>query len=271
MAARTYEQWKAIQDGEAVTEGWSNSAVADWRQQQDMTITGMMQLEDMILKTQKEIETNNATKQTYSKSWFPPMVKEFQYGDALLIDSQGRQYYAVIDESKQIVVAASCTDTEDGSLKIIKVAKDDGAGGLEELTSGEKDALDVFLDAKIPSNIPYQLLSIPPDVVKYTMTVRFNPLYPKATVQAAIEAALDEFKDGELDEFKNGLTTDAIFYKSQFIAKVENVVGVESVVAQIDMELNNGTTSVVDVTEYQELVAGYFNWDGASSITFIAI
>lgn len=264
MALKTREEWEAIVDAAATTAGLSTSAVDEYLLYRDTAVTLAMETETIQELTKQMVEFNNATKQPYSDPWYPVMVKEFQNGDSLLVNEYGVLYYAVVDTDLQIVKVCTVTATEDGSRKIIKVAKDDGAGGLEELTIGEKSDLDDYLDARIPSDVPYQLVSIAPDEVTYTMTCRYNPRYNKADVETAIGAALTAFRDN--------LPFDAIFYKSQLIAAIEAVDGVDSVLVQIDMSLNAGTTTVTDLVEFQALPAGYFIWDtGASSLTMIAI
>lgn len=264
MALKTRAEWEAIIDAAVVAAGFSSSATDEYKLFRDTAVTLAMETESLQQQTLDMVDYNNSVKQSYSLPWYPAMVKEFQNGDSLLVDEYGELYYDVIDTALQIVKVCSVTETDDNFKLLIKVAKDDGVGGLEELTVGEKSNLDDYLDARMPPNIAYQLISIAPDEVTYTMTCRYDSRYNKTEVETAIDEALTTFRDN--------LPFNAIFYKSQLVAAVEGVPGVESVVVQIDMSLNAGATTVTDLAEYQELPAGYFIWDtGASALTMIAV
>lgn len=263
MARKTQEEWEAIIDAKVEAAGQSSSPTDEYMQFRDTAVALAMETELIQEQTLAMIVYNNANKQPISLPWYPAMIKEFQNGDSLLINTFGELYYAVIDEDKQIVKVCSVTETEDGSQLNIKVAKDDGAGELTQLSGGEQTNLEAYLDARMPPQVDYELFNLPADVVKSIITVRFDARYNPTQIEDAVNAARVSFRDN--------LNFNAIFYKSQLIEKIEAVEGVESVVLRIDMELNDGNTVITDLVEYQELPAGYFNWDDDSTLTKIAI
>lgn len=260
--AKTQAEWEALTDSEASLRGLSTSNTAEWKTLRDMTITYAMAVEAVDETIKTDIQTENDTKQNGTVPWWPPVIKAFQYGDDWLVDANGRGYYAVIDTEKQIVKQASLTEGDDGML-FIKVAKDDGAGNLVPLAGAELTALKDYLKARRPPGTPMIVSSIAADVVKYILTVKYNPLYNKTNLEAAIDAALLSFRDN--------FSFNAKLYKSQLIAAIENIPGIESVILRLDLTLKAGTVTVLDLVEVQELPAGYFNYDGTSAKTLTAI
>lgn len=258
--ARTRAEWNALIAGEAAIHGLSASAAAEWLLFRDLVVTIAMFFEAIIELFKSDVDTALATKQPGSLPWYPVMIDEFQYGHTLLVDENGQLYYETIDEAAQIITQRAVKETDDGHLRI-KVAKEE-AGETVQLTLDERNAFNDYLEARMPPGVSYTATSLPADEVKYIMTLKYDSLYNKTALLAAVDAALDEFR--------TGIAFPAIFYKSELIAKVRSVPGVVSVVVQIDMLLDNGAESVTNLPEEKELPAGYFIWDDTSTITATA-
>ncbi|MFN4249258.1 MAG: hypothetical protein ACK4EY_16140 [Flavipsychrobacter sp.] len=253
--ARTREDWIALYTAPAAAAGLVISAVAEWLGLRDLTIAIAMRLETIIELLKADIDYALANKQAGSFYWYPIAVKEFQYGDSLTVED-GIVKYATIDATKQIVKVVSAQKLTSGTIAF-KVAKDDGTGNLVQLTTPELAALDDYIGSRVAD--AHMVVSIPADVVKYTIEGRYNPLYNKTDVQNGILAAL------QANKLNFGFDTK--FYKAQVFEDVMGVAGMVSLKLRIDMTLNSGTQIVSDLTEYTDLPAGYFNWDAASTIT----
>lgn len=238
----------------------SGSAAAEWLLLRDLVVTIAMFFEAIIELFKSDVDNALATKQPGSLPWYPVMISEFQYGHTLLVDDEGRLYYETIDEAARIITQRAIKEEDDGFLRI-KVAKED-AGETVQLTLDERNAFNDYLEARMPPGVSYSATSLPADEVKYTMTIKYDALYNKTSLLAAVDVVLDEFR--------TGIAFPAIFYKSQLIAAVRAVPGVVSVVVQIDMVLDNGTVTVTNLPEERELPAGYFIWDATSTITATA-
>lgn len=259
--ARTRAEWNAEVDSEAAIQGLSASAEAEWRGLRDLVITLVMLIEAIINFFKTDIDNALATKQPGSITWYPLMIKEFQYGYTLSKSDTGLLYYETIDTAAQIITQVAAKEGDDGFIRF-KVAKE-VAGETVQLTMDERNALSDYLDVRMPPGVEYTATSLPADIAKYIMTIKYNTLYNKTALLASVEVALDEFR-------KNIYFPEAIFYKSQLIAAVKAVPGVVSVVVQVDMVLDDGDTIITNLAEEQELPAGYFVWDDSSTITPIA-
>lgn len=258
--ARTRQQWEAIVATAPAFAELSASASAEWLFFRDVAITIAMVLEAIYELFKTDNDYTLANKHPLTPPQWPVMIKEFQYGDSLISDN-GVYKYETINEENQIVTQASINEADDGHL-YVKVAKDDGGGNNVQLSTAEQTDLNNYIKVKRPPGVQYTLQSLPADVIKYTLTVKYLNQYNKDTVEAEIEAALVELRDS--------LPFDAEFVKSKLIDTVHNVDGVHSVLATIDMTLDDGNEIVTNLEELKVLPAGYYNWDETSSITMIA-
>lgn len=256
--ARTREEWIALYAAPVAVAGLIVSAVADWLGLRDLVIALAMRHEKAIELLQADIFTALANKQAGSIYWYPIAIKEFQYGDSLIVED-GIVKYATVDETKRIVKVVSTQKLTDDGTIVIKVAKDDGTGTLVQFDTLELAALDDYASARIAD--AHLVVSAPADVIKYTIQARYNSLYNVTDVQNAILAAL------QANKLNFGF--DSKFYKAQVFEDVMAVAGMVSLQLRIDMSLNSGTVTINDLAEFTELPAGYFNWDAASTITLI--
>lgn len=256
--ARTRAEWNETFTSPAGVAGLSLSAVAEWLGLRDLVVGVAMAFETIFEILRSDVDSKIDNKQPGSIYWYPGMVKEFQYGDSLIVED-GIVKYAVIDTEAQIVTQASVKETDDGRV-IIKVAKDD-SGEKVQLTEDELTALRTYVEARKSPGVKTSVVSNAADVVKYTLTARFDKNMAKTEVQSGLNAALTAFRDN--------FSFDAIFYRPQLIEDLMGVAGMKSLLLQIDMTLSNGNT-VTNLAEYTELPAGYFNWDETSTITLIA-
>lgn len=259
--ARTYDEVDQLIEDNAVLQSLSTSAVARWFNFKRMAIVLFMAIEEIFELFKSDTDNALATKQHGSEPWFPIMVKAFQYGDSLTVE-KGVTKYATIDESKQIIKQVSFNKNRSGRVTL-KVAKDDGSGNLIALTTDEYNAFDDYVKRRVSPGVPPDVFSLSADIVKYTLTAKFDPSYNRQSILDAIDEVLVDYRD----KYRFG----AVFYKSAFMAAVKGVEGVVSVTGIIDMTLKNGTETVNDLLEEKELPAGYFNYDGASSIQLISI
>lgn len=267
--ARTREQWNELIGAPENLSGLSDSAAAEWHQVRNLAVTAAINVEATQELNKQDIKDTNARKQAQSVWRWPSILKEYQHGDTWTIGSDGIGKYAVIDASKQIVKLVTVNEDEEGKLTF-KVAKLSG-GDLVPLSSTELDGLRDYAKARRAPGLRITLRSLPADSVIYTLNYRYNPRYNKTDLEAAIDVALTNFRDNLEADGITEKTNAAIFYKSQVIAAIENIPGIESVVIRIDMTLDNGAVEVEDVQEQQELPAGYFNWHDDSSKTGVSI
>lgn len=256
--AKTRAQWEAEYAAAAIAEGASTSTAAEWLLIRNIYITLLMLLERIVEFFKADVDESLKTKQPGSVYWYPIMIKEFQYGDSLTVDN-GTPKYAVIDPTKQIVTQVSVRESDDGKL-LVKVAKDD-AGNKVPLDNAELTALRNYAASRKSPGVKANVVSRAADSLKYTIIGKFDRNYAQATIEAAIDAVLETFRDN--------FAFDAILYKSQLVEDLMAIPGMKSVQVQIDITYGIGG-SALNITEEAELPAGYFNYDVTSVKTLTA-
>ncbi len=210
-------------------------------------------------------------------------AKKFQLGDELVFIDGRFQFEdttsaAALD--KQIVKQASARDIE--RVVTLKIAKDDGSGGLEKLTSTEKTAFEGYLDQVKIAGTKTIVISDDPDLLKVAYTIQFDPLVMKqdgtliedgtSPVQVAIDAYIE------------GLPFDSTFRVQDLTDAIQLARGVVNAVADV-VETKFGTLSFTDIlavtTETFLPNAGYLITDPSpililtpalydSSLTYVA-
>ena len=239
----------------------SASQVAEWKLWKDTMVNADYTFEVIMDAFQSDIQTYVDTQKLGSLSWYAAISLAFQYGDTLLISSEGILYYATIDATKQIIQLASVKEDEDAITGVvtlvIKVAKI-VTGVTTPLSSAELLGFSDYMKNMKIVGTHLQLVSQPADTIKYTIDVIYNPEVPQTTVAANIDAALDNFRT------QRGF--DPIIYKSAFEAAVLSAAGVVAVgVTLLTGTPDGGSPS--NITLGYELAAGYFNYDNTSSKT----
>lgn len=184
--------------------------------------------------------------------WWNMTIREWQFGDALeFID--GLFQYALIDELKQIVSQVAL-ETLDAVL-VFKVAKDDGAGGLEPLTVPEADALQGYINqVKFPGTFT-TVISIPADDLKLNYKIYYNAENVEATVITAIEEAVDLYLSTVVFNGK--------FQHTELTDQLQAVEGVEFPIFESGFAKPDASPELdyVEFTDNYTSSAGYFKID----------
>lgn len=243
----------------------SASAVAEWKLWRDTAVNTDYSFEVVMDAFKADIQKYIDTKQLGSLSWYAEQAKKFQYGDNLLVSSEGLLYYAVIDPSKQIVKLASVKEDEDVATHVVtlvmKVATIDAT--TDEVQP--LDAAQVLGFTDYMKNIKIvgthlQIVSQNADSILYDVKIVYNPQYAQTNVEANILAALETFR-----------TTygfDPTFYRSAFEDAIQSAAGVVAVQIMVLQGTPEGG-SPTDIDLDYELASGYFNYDAGSLLTLI--
>jgi hypothetical protein len=157
-----------------------------------------------------------------NRAWFAKEWKKFQYGDPLLVDdSTGKYYYAVIDETKQIIKKLAIIQNTNSWL--VKAAKEDVGGNNVALDAGELVAFKEFVDLTQPAGPKVPVISLPGDQVDARFNVYYNPLKPVADLRILVEAAyLAYLKTIDIDG-------DSVYYITRHIDALQAVPDVDDV------------------------------------------
>ena len=203
----------------------SPSAVAIWRLWTRVVAASLETEEQLNDLFRAELEQLAREAVPGTADWLQKRVLEFQY-DALnpqivtVID--GKATYSTVDENLRIVTRAAVVEQSNGRV-LVKVAKDDGAGGLDPLSALELTALTGYLDAIGFVGIPIDTLSLNADRVRVGVPINIYYLrqYDPAIVKANIITAIDDYlKNISVGNF-NG-----VIIKTDFIDAIQAVDGV---------------------------------------------
>lgn len=218
--------------------------------------------EQLFAERKKEVQAIVDANVSPNALWLSNKIKEFQYGDPLVLNEQGKPYYTVEDASKQIVKHVSII--ESNGFYTAKIAKDN-AGVPEALTNPELDALNAYLNLLILGNNGFAT-SKAADLAQVNYTIYFNALRGEATVRAEVETAIRSYLS-ELD-----------FNGNMYLSKLEDAIqGVPDV---IDFERQGVLVKRASEVDFNQVTrvynpdSGYLKIDPANdlsaTLTFIA-
>lgn len=205
---------------------------------------------DERVQFEEEIQRNRYGKE----NWYAQEVMKFQYGDDLQWDKEKAiYYYDAIDLDKQIVKKVSVRGDSEGTL-LFKVAKLVN-GELAPLDPPELIALDAYIkDDIIVAGTNYSLLSQNGDIIDAEAEVFYDGAYKVADIQTAVEAALEEFR--------NGIDESGVVLRHDLVRKLRAVPGVYDVYFSYLSGRAHGQQAENIEREYL-LSAGYFNFPNA--------
>ena len=210
-------------------------------------------------------------------------AKKFQFGDDLQFIN-GRFQFAdttsVAAVAKQIIEQASARDIE--RVVTLKIAKDDGSGGLEKLTSTEKTAFEGYLNQVKIAGTKTIVISDDPDTLKVAYTIQFDPLVMKQDGTLIVDGTSPV--QVAIDDYIEGLPFDSTFRVQDLTDAIQLARGVVNAVADV-IETKFGALSFTDIltvtTETFLPNAGYLITDPSpililtpalydSSLTYVA-
>lgn len=188
---------------------------------------------------------------------------KFQFGDDLVF-IDGKFVYEDSTSAdailKQIVKQASARDLN--TIVTLKIAKDDGSGGLEKLTTTEKTAFLAYLDDFKIAGTKTVVITDDPDLLKLAYTIEFDPQVMKSD-GTLIEDGTSPVQEA-IDAYIEGLPFDSTFRVLELTDAIQVARGVVNAVADV-VEAQFGAlpfVSILDVpTEIYLPNAGYLKTD----------
>ena len=159
-------------------------------------------------------------------------AKKFQLGDELVFTDSKFKYEDSTSAgalAKQIVKQASARDINE--VVTLKIAKDDGSGNLEKLTTIEKTAFNGYLNNIKIAGVKTIVISDDPDTLKVAYTIQYDPLVMKAdgTLITDSTSPVQEAIDGYI----KGLPFDSTFKVMELTDAIQEARGVVNAVADV--------------------------------------
>lgn len=196
--------------------------------------------------------------------YYTSAAKAFQLGDDLIIDpTTGKNVYAVIDASKQIVTQAAFEELVNGNdvQLFLKIAKKDFVSGLLVPLDGTEfpEFAAYYATFEVPG-LPISIINKTANILSFNAIATFFKTYNLSTLQANLAAAMNLFRDTfEFDgEFFNGDLQDYL---------KQNIPGMR------DFFITNTTLDGTAFAGSTLLGSGYFNYLSTilAQITYIGV
>jgi len=254
----------------------STSKVAIWRLTYFVVAVGIWFFENILANHTVAIEAKRLELVTGTDRWYAEQSKLFQLGDTPVWD--GNQYnYAVEDTDKQII-SFSAAITE-GQILIIKVAKDDGSGFPEKLTTSELTSFTTYInDYKLFSGTLSTIISDDPDDLKVEANVTYDPLILNSNGSLISDPTSYPVEDA-INAYIAELDFNGVLRVTSLIDAIQSATGVKNSVKCTLVEARkNGASTYNDIlaTSLQEYntYAGYLLIDSSftlrDNLTYIA-
>jgi hypothetical protein len=201
-----------------------------------------------------ELQAIADSAQVGTAQWLQAQALKFQY-DALnpqvLTVVDFAPVYPIVDESLQIVSVCAVSQQTNRRV-VVKVAKDDGVGGLEPLDATELSAFRSYIKEIQFAGTSVSVNSADADQLFIQMEVFYNGQYVQTDVSTNLKAAINTYL--------LNLDFDGVVNKTALIDVMQTVAGVED----IKLEILRGRTASdtvgsVDNTTIFNLSAGINN------------
>lgn len=246
----------------------SPSKVADWRLWAYIVSIAIWVHENLWDLFKSEIDVKIAEAIPGTARWLRNQALLFQYGD-ILVWSNNKYQYALIDATKQIV--KRCAVVDSGGILYIKVAKlVDNIP--EKLSSGELSTFTAYMNKiKFAGTICY-IISDYADLLKLNFTINYDPLVLKANGELINSETTIYPVEDAINNYIAGIEWNGTFNVTKCIDAIQAVVGVvDPILTSGEGKAYNGAYAAIN-QNYQSL-SGHMKIDPdfllSSTITYV--
>jgi hypothetical protein len=168
-----------------------------------------------------EVDTKIANHKPGTLLWYRSETLLFQINHQL-VWKDDRYQYLVNDPNARIVKQCVAKKTQG---VIIKAAKDDGNGGLMELSISEVSQLQAFWNRYCYADHDVYVFSFKPDDIRVAFTFYYDPLSDIDDLQTLAKSVLKKYlRDLSLTDFGGVLLLNAMVDQLQGITQIKNPV-----------------------------------------------
>lgn len=262
--ARTIEQIKTDVTAKLQTSfTLSTSATAEWRLWVHCMAYAIYMFEVTLDVFKSEMDADIKKTTAGTLTWYNDKCYEFQQGHELLFNTTtGLLEYGRIDEASRVIKIAS-VNVNTGGILFFRVATKDESGSIVPITNMQLINFKNYIDAVKFAGTKSTIISTDADLVRYEMTVYYNPATPVETIRTNVLAALEEFKTSQ----KFG----GVIYRHKMLEAVTSVNNV--ITGKLTALTRKGTedSEFIDIDTLAYLHAGYFNYTDDSTLTLTSI
>lgn len=244
----------------------TSSKVAIWRLMFWVVAVAIWSHEQIFDQHKAELIEIGNNLITGTKRWYKEQALKFQYGDSLVWSATTLKFeYSPISSGTKIIKACSVRESN-GQVRI-KIAKDDGANGLEPLTNTEKNSFSSYMNQIKFAGTNINITNINADDLKLSMNIYYDPLVLTSTGESILNAGTFPVEDAINEHLKN-LPFDGTFNITKFIDAIQSAEGVIDP-ELISSEAKNGANPHVATGQNYIASAGYLVIDGAYPLSSV--
>ncbi|GAB3194689.1 hypothetical protein ABID22_000139 [Pontibacter aydingkolensis] len=127
-----------------------------------------------------------------TNKWLQRKALEYQHGSTLSVIGDTVQYNT-IDDTKKIITRCSVKENNLNRNVLVKVAKDNGTGGLTRLTDNEMSGLRSYLNQIKMAGTKLILTSLDADRISVYGDIYYNPAFLPETVKENVVNAINSY------------------------------------------------------------------------------
>lgn len=236
----------------------SSSKVAVWRLMFWVVAVAIWSHEQIFEIFKTEIITLGNSLITGTRNWYRLQAEAFQYGDALTWNTTKLKFeYPTGSTGAKVVKHASVIEAV-GILRI-KVAKDDGSGGLTPLSSPEKTAFETYINQIKFAGTSVSVVNLNADLLKLQIDIYYNPLLITSIGESILSSGVFPVRNA-INNHLIDLPFDGTFNLTKLTDAIQNVEGVIDVVVN-NSEAKSGSNPYVATGQNYVANAGYLEID----------
>jgi len=240
----------------------SSSSTAIYRLWISIVALAIFTFEQIFEKDKNDLIDLTERRRYGTLNWYADEVKNFQFGDELVVNSiTGQFYYEEDHPEKRIVVQSAVNEEVNSGALTMKVARLNN-GDLAPLLSDQMVALKNYLEQIKVAGTNIELLSLNPDEINLVAEVYYDGNLLPSDVSASIQEALVNYKENA--------TFNGIILKNELIEIIRSIPGVDDVFFTTLTGKTSVGSPIVISRDYSAL-SGYFVFapDFMDSWTFI--
>jgi len=233
----------------------STSAVAEWKIWTYIMAVAVKLVKVIINAFTADIMVKITNTRVGSLPWYASESKKFEYGNHLILLSDGSLGYLIPNPELRIISNAAVTENTETGDVYIKVCKINESGVLVKLDDAELLAFKNYINDIKTAGTKISIISYDADYIKYNMVVYYNLGYDPVALKAEVLAALETYKVN--------LDFNGTVYKYKLLEAILEVPGVVTVNTTL-MQSRAYNGSYTDMGTKTELASGYFNFASES-------
>ena len=204
----------------------------------------------------KEVETTVSQAVVASVAWYHKMALKFQYGDALVYDSDTYQYvYQRQDQKKRLVKYVAVRDR---GTSILMLVSGDKNGRPEPLSDAVRTAFEEYMNRVKIAGVIIAIKSLPADLIRISAYVKIDPLTFKADGTRISDGK--KTVEEAISRYLNSILYGGTFNKTKLVDAIQTVPGV------LDVDLRTCSYSTNQGMSYQTITGNDYTSAGGSFI-----